>query len=404
MVEDQGEANTLIVGCEYIVFATFAVLLAIGRPLSLISNATIFKTYWYMLPIGVLCFGLYNVSLYASLRDGSHKVIAKTRLSQALGGVIIQTSLGAINFGPIGLAIGQVFGISAGLFTLQPPAKFYRRIREERFAVLKEVIFRHSAYAKYDSPAAILNVANNQLPPVVIAFLFSPFAAGVYALVQRVMLTPLSILAASISNSLMSSGRELLESGGEPIARIGSASMALGPIFLLISLLCPLTFGRIFGENWQGAGILAAWISLISAPKFSFDSVSILLSANGMQALMLKMQTCMSIFRLACLYFGSVFLSLTDTILLFSIVSALGYAVSASIVQVKVGRLPLKNSGLTFLDTLIPFVIVMAIYRWDLPYQATAAIVIMCSSIILLRVRPHLVWMVDGLRKRAHND
>lgn len=352
-----------------------------------------------MLPIGVLCFGLYNVSLYARLREGTHKLIARTRLSQAFGGVLIQSGFGALGLGSIGLVIGQICGISAGLFTLQPPQNFVHRIRNERFGALKRALLKHSAYAKYDSPAAILNVANNQLPPIAIAFLFSPFAAGVYALVQRVMLTPLSILAASISNSLMSNGRELLETGNGAIGRIGSASIALGPIFLLISLLCPLTFGRIFGESWAGAGILAAWISLISAPKFSFDSISILLSANGMQALMLRLQTFMSVARLACLVIGSRLLSLSDTILLFSIISALGYAVSASIVQVKISREPLKKIGLTMVDTLIPFLITVSIYRLKLPTQVTVSIVTICMLTMMARIRPHFALLIRGLRR-----
>jgi hypothetical protein len=50
-------------------------------------------------------------------------------------------------------------------------------------------------------------------------------------------------------------------------------------------------------------------------------------------------------------------------------------------------------------DTLIPFLITVSIYRLKLPTQVTVSIVTICMLTMMARIRPHFALLIRGLRR-----
>jgi len=256
-----------------------------------------------------------------------------------------------------------------------PLTSLIRNMSDVKIKQVCASIRKNRAYIKYDSPGALLNIINNQFPAIAIAILYGAFAAGSYALVIRIILMPLSIVAASVSGSLISSTRYLKnDECGRVVRRISSLSILVSPVLVLVSLVCPLAFGFVFGAKWRGAGVVASWIGLMAAAKFSFDAVIIMLSAKGMQNFVLRIQSLLTVLRACVLIIGAKFLAFDETIMAFSFVSALTYSLSLWMLQLK---LEVKNTGKiigVLANVLFSFLFIYCLYDHSVSHIATAMI------------------------------
>jgi O-antigen/teichoic acid export membrane protein len=141
----------------------------------------------WLLPVTLLFTGIYQALYYVAVRKNEYGTIGRTRFSRAL--VMLAIQFAAFRFGAVGLVFGHAAGWAAG------PIDFVRLLRRKHrdmfrtafdWTGIRAQALRYKSFPLWSSPGALLNTAGAQMPIIGFALLFSPAAAGLYALTQRV--------------------------------------------------------------------------------------------------------------------------------------------------------------------------------------------------------------------------
>lgn len=221
----------------------------------------------------------------------SHNAFGKAaRAKVATAAVIVASQLALLQagLGGIGLVLGHLIGTAAGFATarllLHPPAApiGWRLDAEQRAHLL-----RHQKFWRYSLPSNLLNGAVSQLPLFLIGMRHGALAAGLYALTQRVLSAPVSLVAASVLEVFKrESVREFEEHGNcmrayrhtfKALALLGA-----GPSLVLL-LFAPLLFSWVFGAIWRSAGELAQLMAPLFLLNFIASPLSYVFFVAGRQ-------------------------------------------------------------------------------------------------------------------------
>jgi O-antigen/teichoic acid export membrane protein len=132
------------------------------------------------------------------------------------------------------------------------------------------------------------------LPLFIIAIKHGALAAGLFALTQRVLAAPISLLAASVLEVFKrQSVQDFQTVGNCEEAYLATfkalALLALGPSLILF-LFAPELFGAIFGEAWRPAGELARILAPLCFLNFIASPLSYVFFVAGKQKIELVWQ------------------------------------------------------------------------------------------------------------------
>ena len=267
--------------------------------------------------LGVLTLGvaawliaMMQTTLAYAASHNAFAPAAKARIVAAGGIALAQLGLLTWGIGAGALMIGQLaglaLGLAAALLLLKPPTRrrrtfsartisestfwprtFWARTFSKRafparggLAVLlpsraqRRYLLTHRALWNYTLPGNLLNAAVGQLPLLIIGARHGVLAAGLFALTQRVLAAPISLLAASVLEVFKrESVRQFQDTGNCRPAYMHALRVLLllgcAPSLLLL-LASPALFAFVFGEAWRGAGELAQ----ILAPLYFLNFVA----------------------------------------------------------------------------------------------------------------------------------
>jgi O-antigen/teichoic acid export membrane protein len=230
-----------------------------------------------LLTIGLATWltGCMQTTLAFATSHNAFGKAARAKVTTAAVIVASQLALLQAGLGGAGLVLGHLAGTAAGYATarllLQPPAApiGWRLDAEQRNHLL-----RHHRFWRFSLPSNLLNGAVSQLPLFLIGMRHGALAAGLFALTQRVLSAPVSLIAASILEVFKrESVREFEEHGNcaRAYRHTFKALVALGagPCLVLL-LFAPELFALVFGENWRASGELAQ----LMAPLFLLNFVA----------------------------------------------------------------------------------------------------------------------------------
>jgi O-antigen/teichoic acid export membrane protein len=300
-----------------------AVLLTLAAAIARLTGLT--GMSWF----GVLTLGL-GAWLTATMQTtlayaASHNAFApaaKARVWAAGGIALSQLGLLAAGVGAGALLAGQLLGLAAGLAAarrlLKPPStrqprrrpwRWLRRLSRHGAAwllptpVQRRYLDTHRAFWHFSLPANLLNAAVGQLPVLIIGARHGAQAAGLFALTQRVLAAPISLLAASVLEVFKrESVRQFQTSGNCRPAYLHALRVLLllgcGPSLLLV-LASPALFAFAFGENWRGAGELAQILAPLYFLNFIASPLSYVFFVAGRQKIELVWQIALFLMTLA---------------------------------------------------------------------------------------------------------
>ncbi|MFC6518680.1 lipopolysaccharide biosynthesis protein [Undibacterium arcticum] len=192
-------------------------------------------------------------------------------------GTIALTQVGLLyaGIGGIALMAGQIIGLAIGLVAavllMAPPGPTFsiKPTRPQR-----NYLKKHEAFWRYALPADLINVVAGKLPLFLIGIKHGLLAAGLFALTQRVLAAPASILAASVLEVFKRQAVEDFQTFGNCqgtyIHTFKTLFMlGVGPT-LFIFIFSEDLFALVFGESWRPAGayarIMAPLFLLVSSP------------------------------------------------------------------------------------------------------------------------------------------
>jgi O-antigen/teichoic acid export membrane protein len=325
--EDEEAAHVVVLSLLIVLGTTLLSALAVlffGDAIANTLGVPVLAGYLWLLPVGVLLGGAYNVFNYWSVRTKAFTRIAGTRLQQALATLAIQ--LTAFKLGGVALLFAQVTGQSVGTASLTRPALAKPAFKQIRWSGVKAVAGRYRRFPVYSTWSGFGNTAGLQLPPLMFAAFFSPAAAGLYALANRVLTLPMSLVGSAIGQVFFSNAAEAYRQGqvGPLVAQLHAKLAHIGlPPALVLVLIGPDLFALVFGEDWRQAGEFARWMAPWLYLVFVSSPLSALFAVMEQQKQGLVFQMILLIFRVPAILFGAWLGDLELTIMLFAGASAL---------------------------------------------------------------------------------
>ena len=232
----------------------------------------------WLLPPCLIVWAAGGALSFWSIRQGTFRLNGVNRVyhygTQAVG----QLSFAPAAIGGAGLVFGYALGFLARflhlLFAL-PRADvdaFLRPSLKEIFVVLR----CYWRYPIFSTSSSALQATANMLPAVLIAMLYGPAMAGLYALAQRVIALPLRLLGETASHVFLGEIRTLDHAG---VIRLFKSTTVLFATLGLIGMLpllwlAPPLFAFVFGEKWHDAGVIVQLLLPLYFMRFVVTPVS----------------------------------------------------------------------------------------------------------------------------------
>lgn len=325
--EDDGEAANVSLLCLILVvistFLTGVLVFLMGSTIAVVFGASMLAGYLWLLPLGVLFTGFYSVFNYWALRTKHFTIIAETKLRRAIATIVIQ--LAVVKLGGIALLMGQVAGKGVGITTLGLPALKSAGFKQVSWAGIKKAAVRYKHFPIFSTWAGFANTVGLQLPPLMFAAFFSPAAAGLYTLANRILALPMNLIGGAIGQVFFANAAKAHRVGqlGPLVAQLHAklAHIGLPPAILLI-ILGPAFFAFVFGEQWRQAGEFAQWMAPWLYLVFVSSPLSTLFAVAEAQLQGLAFQIILLVSRVAAIGVGAWIGDLTFTIMFFAGASA----------------------------------------------------------------------------------
>jgi O-antigen/teichoic acid export membrane protein len=198
-----------------------------------------------------------------------------TKDAQVGSQIAIQTGMGVLHAGPLGLLLGDVIGRATGILSLARLAwhRSWSAFQRARWKTVWSAAVRYRRFPLVSSGAALVGVAAYSFPPLLMAQLYGPKTLGWFALGDRVLGAPAILVGQAVSQVYCVEAASLNVSNPEAFRglflRSAKRLLWLGLIPLLIFLLFgPSLFGFVFGASWREAGVYARLLAAMHYVAF----------------------------------------------------------------------------------------------------------------------------------------
>ena len=246
---------------------------------------------WFaLLTIGVgTWITAYNntASAYAT----SYRAFGKAALVKVYGaGAIALFQVILLLLGVDGTALfaghitGLAVGMTAAIILLGPPRP---RIGLIPSKAQRNYLEKHQSFWRFSLPAGLLNMAAGKFPLFIVGAKYGLVAAGLFALTERVLTAPISLLATSVREVFKREAVQEFQTVGNCSKAYRSTFKALvllgcGPA-LFIFAFAPDFCAWVFGEPWRGAGDFARILAPLYFLGFVASPLSYVFFVAGKQ-------------------------------------------------------------------------------------------------------------------------
>ncbi|MGF1557790.1 MAG: lipopolysaccharide biosynthesis protein [Flavobacteriaceae bacterium] len=274
------------------------------------ENVAELAKWLYFIPLSVFLMGIFNALSFWYNRKMDFKKMATSKVANSVGNIGGQVVLGAAKITPQGLLIGFVIGRLIAvwyllrLFLKHKEPVFGKVSRTGMIAMMK----RYQRFPAYTLPAEAINVISNQLPIMVIGKFFGGGVLGNYALVERILSAPISLLGRSVLDVFKQKASEdyIQQGNCESIFVKTFKTLALLSLLptLLLFFLSPYVFSFVFGKEWQMAGDFTQILAVLFFFKFISSPLSYMFNIAEKQHLDMLWQIGLFIVTIISFYIG----------------------------------------------------------------------------------------------------
>jgi len=311
--EDAANLLGLALACSFAISVLAGTLvLAFPEVITHLIGQPRLKPYLWLIPLGVLLASSYSALQFWAVRKKAFHAVARTKMTQAIGGVGIQAALGWVGLAPFGLLFGQMINSGAGILGLGLRA--FKGDRNTMRAIslprMRSAFSEYHRFPKYSVVESVANSAGIQLPVILIASLAVGPEAGFLMLAMRAMQAPMGLIGTAVSQVYLSRAPSEYRAGvlGPFTARMigGLMKTGVGPL-IFAGVIAPVVFPIIFGEKWFRAGELVAWMTPWFVMQFLVSPVSMTLYVTGNQKTALVLQLCGLVLRVGAVVLAAAF-------------------------------------------------------------------------------------------------
>jgi len=286
--DNEGAINLLVLSLISIAIVSAVILpftTVFADPITAILNAQSLEPFLWLLSIGTIGTGFYTTFLHWAMRKKAYRSISKTKVNQGIAKVTVQILSGFLNFGPIGLILGEVFGQTFGIRVLSKPLlhegkKLWRAVNLNS---MKLIASRYKKFPLITSWSDLLNTAGFQIPVLILSAIYGPSAAGFFGFSNRIISLPLGIIGVAISQVFFSEGASLSKKDPNDLLKltmkVAKRLFVVGVIVAAILIpFGPWLFTFVFGNTWREAGVYSQVLSIMLMIRFVVSPISQALS------------------------------------------------------------------------------------------------------------------------------
>ncbi len=308
--KDSHAVNLLIVAFIVNVIINAFLLLAVVIFIdffSQISESDNLGIWYYFLPLSSFLLAGFEIISAWSNRTESYKNISYGRVSKSLmtggGQIAISQSI----FKKSGLFVGLLFGqfvsfIVITLFAFRSIAENLPYVRFKRILVL---VRKYKDIPIYNTLLSVLSVLSQQLPLLMLGFLFGASSAGLYGLATRVVASPMGLISDAVGKLFYKTATDIANDKKDMRKFVRKSFSYLFKLALpLFALVIGISFflEDIFGEGWRNAGIytrmLLPWLFL----SFLHNPVSWVITVLNKQKILTVANLVLIIARFLAIY------------------------------------------------------------------------------------------------------
>lgn len=300
---------------------------------ALLGDATL-ALWLYWAPASTLLLGFYQSLNYWINRKAQYKRMAISRTVQSGSAALVQVGTGYAGGGAIGLMGGQITGqiLATGVLARlvwQEEKSQIRTVSPLRCLALAK---KYTNFPKYLIVAHGFNTASGQMSVLLLSSLFSTAAAGFFAIAQRVMAAPMSLIANALGDVFRQEASQAYIQQGQCKALYQKTFKRL----LLISVLpfttfffvAPGLFAWVFGEHWRMAGEYAQILTPMAFCQFITSPLSAMFVIANKQQLDLIWQIFLFSLVVGSFVLASFFSAAADALMVYSISYCIAYIIN----------------------------------------------------------------------------
>lgn len=274
-VKDRDSINIISLSFIITVMITgilFPVMFFWNDAIAAALNAPEISAWLCFVPVVVFFTGFCQILNYWSIRTKQFKNLAFSKISQTLAGSSTNLIFGFQGFGVLGLILSGILGQAVSAVTLF--SRNIRRFKTHYRLISKKEILRQAElykdFPRINSLHALLDVLRDSMTIFLISYLFNSSVLGFYSFTLRILKTPASLVASSVSQVFFQKASELNNGGTNLRSLVRKMIIRLSliflPFFAILFFFAPALFNFVFGDKWSDAGdytqILTPWLFL----------------------------------------------------------------------------------------------------------------------------------------------
>lgn len=228
-------------------------------------TTTSFKSFRYWLAPTIFLLALVQAAGFLANREKRYKLLSYSRIAGSSSTGLASILLGLAKLTKSGLIMGKIIGLFLEALVLIVPLRKVLKNRNETTISYREVLKKYRNFPLFSVPEALVNTSYRQLPILFLTSLFSPAAAGFYALAHSIVSKPLGMIGSSFMQVFFQRAAELNDQTGSSLERLFVQN--LRALFLLaflpcvlLALVAPGLFEFILGDGWRTTGIYTRWL------------------------------------------------------------------------------------------------------------------------------------------------
>lgn len=413
MSSDDKEAVTLAVLCLIIVMLVSVVLIV---PFVFFNSVEAFSfntpgliNYLWLIPVVVFLRGAYYVFLFESSREKSFTTQAYSKLTQTIVERTMTLGAGFLGYATAGaMIISRVFSfVAEAVCFINIAISLVRKRTAITYQAIRVVALKYRQFPLYANWSYIFGGLSAYLPIFLLAYFFTPEITGLYAISDRLLLTPLALLGESLRRVYYQKAASQQKDFAELksfFLRLREKLIAYSIFpFLAFSVVSTEIFSVFLGNRWEKAGMFAGIIGFLVAAQFISTPVSSLINVLEKQREYLIVTVMIFFSRLLAFLIGGLNKDVMLAIWLFVSAEILIYVAMHmwidSILQFQFKK-TLIQTGKHLLFSA-PFIAILWLGMWLYPnkYFAVAAFLFTCSAYYMISVyRFEGVFLPDKIK------
>ncbi|WP_258645036.1 lipopolysaccharide biosynthesis protein [Vibrio alginolyticus] len=243
----------------------------------LLGNKSI-GLWLYLIPLVIFSTGIYNTLNYLNTRKSLYKPIARSKITQSTSMCATQLSLSYYASSFNGLIVGQVVGSLLSNISLFKSVRRDYSCYKLNLLKVRALGKRYKKFPQFSMWAILANNLAIHLNNMLISVFYSVGTLGFYALAQRILGLPSTLVGNSIGQVYFQQATEEKKKTGQAWSTYRATFIKLFimslAFFLPLFFIIEDIFRVAFGDNWVIAGTYAKILIPFFAVRFIASALS----------------------------------------------------------------------------------------------------------------------------------